>query len=88
MSRAHRGVAEGLGQKGLTHADRADKEDVLVTVKEVQGEDSIEQTAVHGYLGRPVKVLQAADLLESRRMEMDFQVAVITPGYLVSQQYL
>ncbi|GAI40806.1 unnamed protein product [marine sediment metagenome] len=61
---------------------------MFVAVNEVQGEDGIEQAALHGYLCCPVKILQAADLLETRRMEMDFQVAVITPGYLVSQEYL
>jgi len=59
-----------------------------VAVKEVQGEDGIDQSALHGYLSGPVEVLQAADLLEARRMEVDFQVAVITPGYLVSEDYL
>jgi len=61
---------------------------MLVAVKEVHGEDGVQQTAVRGYLGRPVEVLQAADLFESRRMEMDFQVAVITPGYFIGQEYL
>ena len=97
-----KGVSLGIGIKvtsftvdsdtqitaNIVIADRADKEHVLVTVNEVQGEDGIEQTAIHGYLRCPVEVLQSADLLESRHMEMDFQVVVITSCYLVSQQYL
>ena len=83
MSCSHRGIAEGLGQKRFTHADRSDEKHVLVSVNEVEREDSIQQATVYGNLGCPVKVLQSADLLESRRMEVDFQVTVITPGYLI-----
>ncbi len=60
MPSSHRGVAEGLRQEGLTDADRANEEHVLVTVNEVRGEDGIHKAAVYGYLSRPVKVLQAA----------------------------
>jgi hypothetical protein len=38
MSGTHGRVAEGLGQKGLTQADRAGKEHTLVAVEEVQGD--------------------------------------------------
>ena len=85
---SHRGVAEGLRQKGLTDADRPNKEHVLVAVNEIQGEDGIHKTALHSYPGCPVEILQAADLLETRLLKVHFQVTVITPGYLVSEDYL
>jgi hypothetical protein len=61
---------------------------MLMTVKEVQGKGGIQQTPIRGHLGCPVEVLQATDLLESCLLEMDLQVAVITPGYFVRKQYL
>lgn len=88
MSGPYRSIAEGLGQESLTDPYWANKEYALVVIKEVQGKDRIQQTTIYGYLGCPVKVLETADFLKSSFLEMHSQVVVITPGYLISQQYL
>ena len=65
VSRAYGGEAQGLGQEALAHPRGSHQQDVLVLGQELQGEDGVQQAAVQGDGGRPVKVLQAAGLLEA-----------------------
>ena len=63
------GVAEGLGQEALADAGGSHQQDVFVFVQELQGEDGVQQSPVHGDGRRPVEVLQPANLLEAGTLQ-------------------
>ena len=63
------GVAESLGQEALADAGGTYQQDVFVPVLELQGEDGVQQSPVHGDGRRPVEVLQPANLLEAGTLQ-------------------
>ena len=69
-------VAQGLGEKALTHASRSHEKHVLVFVEKLQGADGVQQTAIQGDRRRPVEVLQAAGLLKTGALEPEFDAPV------------
>jgi hypothetical protein len=56
ISSAHCSIAKGLGKEGLTYTHRANKDHMLMTVKEIQGKGSIQEVSVHSYLGCPIEI--------------------------------
>ena len=66
------GIAEGLGQEGLTHASGLNLQAVFVPGEKFQGD-----------CGGPVEVLKAAGLLEASIMHPQFSAPVSPADDLV-----
>jgi len=55
-------VADGLGQEGLAHAERAHEEHIVVAADEVAGSQFVDLFAGDGGVEAPVKVVQRLEL--------------------------
>ena len=73
---AHGGVAERLGEEALADADGADEQDVLAAVEEAQRAGGVEEAPVEPDGGRPVEVLEPAELLEAGLAQAQLQAPV------------
>ena len=61
---------------------------MLAAVEEVQREGGVEQAAVEPDGGRPVEVLEAAELLEAGLAQAQLQPPVVAAAHLVDEQDL
>ena len=81
-------VAERLGEEALADADGADEQDVLAAVEEAQRAGGVEQPAVEPDAGRPVEVLEPAELLEAGLAQAQLQAPVVAAAHLVGEDDL
>jgi hypothetical protein len=58
-------VAECTGEEGLSHADRAEEDDILAAFDEAEAEELLDAVSVEGDGGIPVEVLEGLVLLEA-----------------------
>lgn len=79
------GCAESLSQEGLADADRSDEQDVLLALKEVQGEGFVEMATVELDWRGPVEVLEPDLLLQAGGQESSFECEMVATLHFVGQ---
>ena len=52
------------------------------------GKCAVNQAAIEGDTSFPIEILKTTELFKSCLLEMNLQVAVITPAHFISEQYL
>ena len=74
-----------LGKEALADADGPREQDVLAAVEKLQRAGGVEEPAVEPDGGRPVEVLEPADLLEAGLAQAQLQAPVVAPAHLIGE---
>ena len=81
-------MSESTGEEGLTDADRAEEDHVLVTFDEAEREEIADTGTVEGDWGVPIEALERVLFVESGLRESNAEVLVVAPVDLVLQEKL
>src|SRR5215210_1648432 len=83
---AHGRGAEALSEQGLSDADGANKDAMLLARQELQREHVLELTSVELDRRGPVEAVQGDAILEASLQQVAFERLLVTPLHLVGEQ--